>query len=42
MVTNDRLQTRAEADGYRRAWGEAVETDARVTRVACVSAETQS
>jgi uncharacterized protein YndB with AHSA1/START domain len=25
MVTIDRLQTRAEADGYRRAWGEALE-----------------
>lgn len=24
MVTLDRLQTRAEADGYRRAWGEAL------------------
>ena len=25
MVTIDRLQTRAEADGYRRAWGEVLE-----------------
>jgi len=25
MVTIDRLQTRAEADGYRRAWGEALD-----------------
>lgn len=25
MVSVDRLQTRAEADGYRRAWGEALE-----------------
>ena len=25
MVTIERLQTRAEADGYRRAWGEALE-----------------
>ncbi len=25
MVTIDRLQTRAEADGYRKAWGEALE-----------------
>lgn len=25
MVTVERLQTRAEADGYRRAWGEALE-----------------
>ena len=25
MVTHDRLQTRAEADGLRRAWGEALE-----------------
>jgi uncharacterized protein YndB with AHSA1/START domain len=25
MVKIDRLQTRAEADGYRRAWGEALE-----------------
>ncbi len=25
MVTIDRLQTRAEADGYRRAWGAALE-----------------
>ena len=25
MVTIDRLQTRAEADGLRRAWGEALE-----------------
>jgi uncharacterized protein YndB with AHSA1/START domain len=25
MVTIDRLQTRAEADGYRRAWGQALE-----------------
>lgn len=24
MVTHDRLQTRAEADGFRRAWGEAL------------------
>ena len=25
MVTIERLQTRAEADGYRRAWGKALE-----------------
>ena len=25
MVSIDRLQTRAEADGYRRAWGQALE-----------------
>jgi hypothetical protein len=25
MVTIERLQTRAEADGYRRAWGEALD-----------------
>ena len=25
MVSIERLQTRAEADGYRRAWGEALE-----------------
>lgn len=25
MVTIDRLQTRAEADGYRKAWGEALD-----------------
>jgi len=25
MITIDRLQTRAEADGYRRAWGEALD-----------------
>ncbi|MFT3808235.1 SRPBCC family protein [Arenimonas sp.] len=25
MITHDRLQTRAEADGFRRAWGEALE-----------------
>jgi uncharacterized protein YndB with AHSA1/START domain len=25
MVTIDRLQTRAEADGYRRGWGEALD-----------------
>jgi len=25
MVSIDRLQTRAEADGYRRAWNEALE-----------------
>ena len=25
MVAIERLQTRAEADGYRRAWGEALE-----------------
>ena len=25
MITHDRLQTRAEADGLRRAWGEALE-----------------
>jgi uncharacterized protein YndB with AHSA1/START domain len=25
MVTHDRLQTRAEADGFRRAWGEALD-----------------
>lgn len=25
MVTHDRLQTRAEADGFRRAWGAALE-----------------
>jgi hypothetical protein len=24
MVSIDRLQTRAEADGYRRAWSEAL------------------
>jgi uncharacterized protein YndB with AHSA1/START domain len=24
MITHDRLQTRAEADGFRRAWGEAL------------------
>jgi hypothetical protein len=25
MVAIERLQTRAEADGYRRAWGEALD-----------------
>ena len=25
MVSIERLQTRAEADGYRRAWGEALD-----------------
>jgi uncharacterized protein YndB with AHSA1/START domain len=25
IVTHDRLQTRAEADGFRRAWGEALD-----------------
>lgn len=25
MITHDRLQTRADADGFRRAWGEALE-----------------
>ncbi|HEX5694675.1 MAG TPA: SRPBCC domain-containing protein, partial [Arenimonas sp.] len=25
MVTHERLQTRADADGFRRAWGEALE-----------------
>jgi uncharacterized protein YndB with AHSA1/START domain len=25
MVTHERLQTRAEADGLRRAWGEALD-----------------
>lgn len=25
IVTHDRLQTRADADGLRRAWGEALE-----------------
>ena len=25
MITHDRLQTRADADGLRRAWGEALE-----------------
>jgi hypothetical protein len=24
MISIDRLQTRAEADGYRQAWGEAL------------------
>ncbi|MBL8230120.1 MAG: SRPBCC domain-containing protein, partial [Bryobacterales bacterium] len=25
IVTHDRIQTRAEADGLRRAWGEALD-----------------